>query len=491
MKLAAALVSAAWLVAGARETAEPRETLACRDVSASRREELGCPATAANMCECRGYPGASFKPETPVFPGASDKTTRDGAHVEGTCGFADATCDLKWAVVCCDAGDLGASAILEGDVNAERQLQTSIDFESAEEYCTRNGFSFDNFDPNRIAYPGAGFVGVTGYLSGTCGNVVAESDDQFATCCCADASYCCPQGEDSDDCMSKMDLLDLGGSYSYSYSYSYVETDVGPTPPSPADGCHEMEGLDTSVCLENGGEDDDCCSTLASMSCETGFVAVPGELCAGNDYFQTCCYPGCSDSESWYKNGEPSKDCAWVSAFAESRCNAKGQDRSFASYSCPGACGTACLDSMSWYKAGDPSKNCAWVSTWSARCSVKGEDGTLASYACPTACGELIGTPDSDTWYKTGEPSKDCPWVSEFPETRCDVKGWDGNFAWYACPVACGLDATLVDDMLWFKAGEPSKTCSWVSQFPEARCTVRGWSGDLASVGCPLACSQV
>ncbi|KAJ8613647.1 hypothetical protein CTAYLR_003130 [Chrysophaeum taylorii] len=47
-----------------------------------------------------------------------------------------------------------------------------------------------------------------------------------------------------------------------------------------------------------------------------------------------------------------------------------------------------CTNSASWYKTGDPSKDCDWVSEWEPRCDTKGEGAILASAACPLACGE-------------------------------------------------------------------------------------------------------
>ena len=55
-----------------------------------------------------------------------------------------------------------------------------------------------------------------------------------------------------------------------------------------------------------------------------------------------------SDSTSWFKKGEPSRDCAWVAAFTRGdtvrpRCDAKGWDNSFAYDACPTTC-----DGFSW-----------------------------------------------------------------------------------------------------------------------------------------------
>jgi len=96
----------------------------------------------------------------------------------------------------------------------------------------------------------------------------------------------------------------------------------------------------------------------------------------------------CTDSTSWYKNGDPSKNCEWVAEHVPQRCTVKGFDKSIPRYSCPVACrSTDCGDSVSWYKNGDASKNCAWVSVLPvARCDARGHDKSLAGYACPVAC---------------------------------------------------------------------------------------------------------
>ena len=45
-----------------------------------------------------------------------------------------------------------------------------------------------------------------------------------------------------------------------------------------------------------------------------------------------------------------------------------------------------CEDSTTWHKNGDESKDCAWVAEWSPRCQVKGADKSLASEHCTCAC---------------------------------------------------------------------------------------------------------
>ena len=39
-----------------------------------------------------------------------------------------------------------------------------------------------------------------------------------------------------------------------------------------------------------------------------------------------------------------------------------------------------------WHKNGDESKDCAWVAEWSPRCQVKGADKSLAMEHCTCAC---------------------------------------------------------------------------------------------------------
>jgi len=46
-----------------------------------------------------------------------------------------------------------------------------------------------------------------------------------------------------------------------------------------------------------------------------------------------------------------------------------------------------CEDDDDWHKNGDPSKDCDWVSGLLKRCEVKGEDGTMAYEKCLSTCG--------------------------------------------------------------------------------------------------------
>ena len=54
---------------------------------------------------------------------------------------------------------------------------------------------------------------------------------------------------------------------------------------------------------------------------------------------------------------------------------------------------TSCEDSKTWHKNGDPAKDCAWVSEWAPRCNVKGADKSLASEHCTCACPTFAPVP--------------------------------------------------------------------------------------------------
>mmetsp|Transcript_10807 Transcript_10807/g.35805 ORF Transcript_10807/g.35805 Transcript_10807/m.35805 type:complete len:481 (+) Transcript_10807:100-1542(+) len=445
-----------------------------------------CPSCSSeSMCECRGFEASSFRPDTVL------STTTSGDEVY-TCREAQERCDLKYAVVCCGSDESLSLEEEEEDAENvyERKLQTVLEFETADEFCSRNSQPLEKaFEPHRVAYPGSG-TGPTGFTVGSCGNVVADAEDLFAECCCTDEAYCCPQGADSDDCDATkgVDVLQdglLGGSYSYSYV-------AGPEDPDVADLCPDSTGLDRSVCLENGGHDDDCCA-VAGNGCEPGYSMVLGHSCEASEGGSvgsfTCCYEGCADDATWHKKGDTTKDCAWVGEKAVRCTNSRNDDGVAAEYACPVTCGTTCLDSKTWYKRGDPSKDCAWVSVFpQKRCELKGDDQTVANYSCPLACDLLHQEADSMSWYKNGDPSKNCAWASVLPSKRCDAKGFDGTYASYGCPVACGVDLSLTDNAAWYKTNDPSKDCAWVSTFAAARCSVNGWNGEAASTACPRAC---
>ena len=82
-------------------------------------------------------------------------------------------------------------------------------------------------------------------------------------------------------------------------------------------------------------------------------------------------------------------DCAWVAGFPESRCTVKSEFVIFAFEECRAACSTysgvcssACLDSASWFKKGDPAKDCTWASRFADRFYVVGDDDTMAYESC-------------------------------------------------------------------------------------------------------------
>ena len=68
-------------------------------------------------------------------------------------------------------------------------------------YCETFGYDDANFDPARQAYE-LGEIEFFGHAEGTCGWAAAEKDEQWAHCCCHDAKYCCPNGEDAYDSAS-------------------------------------------------------------------------------------------------------------------------------------------------------------------------------------------------------------------------------------------------------------------------------------------------
>lgn len=108
----------------------------------------------------------------------------------------------------------------------------------------------------------------------------------------------------------------------------------------------------------------------------------------------SCGSNGTDDSTSWFKKDDPAKDCQWVALypydatdFTSRRCRVRGDDETFASEACVTTCADVLADSPSWFKLGNPSKNCDWVAALVPnRCFVKGEAGVLASEACAETC---------------------------------------------------------------------------------------------------------
>lgn len=152
-----------------------------------------------------------------------------------------------------------------------------------------------------------------------------------------------------------------------------------------------------------------------------------------------------------------------------------------------------CPDSPSWHKASEPSKNCAWVSQHTPqRCDTKGQDRSYASYSCPTACKvQTSGVCDSSTWRKRSSDWKDCAWVSTFARRRCDVVGEDGSTARESCYHACGtvpVERQKFEscDALFDTRSSAAKTeegGSWDSMAPRALREVVGGSCTRYDVG--------
>ncbi|KAJ8602974.1 hypothetical protein CTAYLR_001589 [Chrysophaeum taylorii] len=54
-------------------------------------------------------------------------------------------------------------------------------------------------------------------------------------------------------------------------------------------------------------------------------------------------FDGCEDNDAtWYKRGDPSRDCEWVFDYSAARCDARGEDGRFASEGCPVSCSNGC-----------------------------------------------------------------------------------------------------------------------------------------------------
>lgn len=162
----------------------------------------------------------------------------------------------------------------------------------------------------------------------------------------------------------------------------------------------------------------------------------------------TCAPPAaaCEDSGTWHKRGDPAKDCDWVAAFSYARATVVGEDGSRAWEGCPAAtrvCSVAgCENSETWFKKGDPAKDCAWVGNAINRCIALGEDGAYAFEGCRAACRACAeastGACDDDpAFYKKNQPAKGCAWVGNDTPARCAARG-DSDFAFSACNAACG-----------------------------------------------------
>jgi len=111
----------------------------------------------------------------------------------------------------------------------------------------------------------------------------------------------------------------------------------------------------------------------------TGYQACPVAA-------RTCRMTDCpGDSETWHKKNDKSKDCAWVSEKPALRCTVKNDRAVLAAEACLqtcDACRTRCEDVPGWHKQGDPAKDCTWVSRFTNRLAVLGEDRTYAWQSC-------------------------------------------------------------------------------------------------------------
>jgi len=96
--------------------------------------------------------------------------------------------------------------------------------------------------------------------------------------------------------------------------------------------------------------------------------------------------PTRSNSAPWHKDGNPSKDCAWVALDAASRCSKVNADDVTAASACARSC-RGSGDSTSWHKSGNPEKGCAWVAADAEkRCSKVDAGDVTAVSACKKTC---------------------------------------------------------------------------------------------------------
>ena len=98
-------------------------------------------------------------------------------------------------------------------------------------------------------------------------------------------------------------------------------------------------------------------------------------------------------------------------------------------------------------------------------CSKDDGNDWLGLDACAVGCS-TCGCSDSDSWYRAGKPSKDCSYVAKKPSKYCDYEGEDGTFAYDSCPKACGK-CGCQDDATWAYKGKSKKDCDWVAKKPD------------------------
>ena len=282
--------------------------------------------------------------------------------------------------------------------------------------------------------------------------------------------------------------------------------------------------------------------------------------------------------------------CAWVAALPESRCTVKDEFAVYGFERCSetcGACGVACVDSETWYKKGEPTKNCDYwqrptlivfedrpqssnTSRWSLAVFHKtlatrpnlrdwkhetemrfsiilkqaiGSRGfrseppssatmirsaTIVARAPPTSAsptstpptraptrpaGTKMATPAKVSFFRIISPLSllpcflsaprcarvlsrgqwflnvitDCTWVAGFPESRCTVKNEFVVFAFEECSATCSTCTGACEDSTsWFKKGEPAKDCTWASRFAN-RFYVVGDDDTMAYESCHYA----
>ncbi|KAJ8599528.1 hypothetical protein CTAYLR_004034 [Chrysophaeum taylorii] len=122
----------------------------------------------------------------------------------------------------------------------------------------------------------------------------------------------------------------------------------------------------------------------------------------GTYAFQACpyacrtCY-ACDDDPDWSIPSDTTKNCDWVGTDSGSRCSRYGVSngetfldflqRRDACQVCPGSA-EVCENDPTWYKNGEPDKDCDWVAGFAPapRCITKGQDGTFAYEKCKVAC---------------------------------------------------------------------------------------------------------
>ncbi|KAJ1449122.1 hypothetical protein M885DRAFT_114290 [Pelagophyceae sp. CCMP2097] len=196
----------------------------------------------------------------------------------------------------------------------------------------------------------------------------------------------------------------------------------------------------------------------------------------------------------WSKKGSPSSNCAWVAEKPDTRCTAKDDGAVYALEQCQVACGgcdSPCVDDPTWHKNGDETKDCAWVSRLANRFTVVGSEGDVAWTKCRAAARSCdfvdplrANCDDSTLWHKKDSPASDCKWVADKPETRCAAKDGNAVYAAERCLSACGgCGQSCEDSPTWHKNGDPAKDCAWVARLAN-RLTVVGEDGTLAWTQC-------